>query len=193
MASEITLSLLVGTLTPTPAPREVMEALTQVEVRSSAQDRSGFDLTFALSKRSAIVTRLLPSGYFDPPTRIIITVTVKGQATVLMDGVITHQELVPSDESGRSVLSVKGEDLTRMMDLIDFSGFPFPGMPAEVRVALMVAKYLPLYKIVPLIMPSVLVDVPNPLDEIPGQRGTDLNYIKMLADNVGYVFYLQPG
>jgi hypothetical protein len=80
-----------------------------------------------------------------------------------------------------------------MMDLIDFSGFPFPGMPAEVRVALMVAKYLPLYKIVPLIMPSVLIDVPNPLDEIPGQQGTDLNYIKMLADNVGYVFYLQPG
>lgn len=192
MASEITLSLLFG-ISPKPAPREVMEALTQVQVNVSAQDKSGFDLSFAVSKRSAIVTQLLPSGYFDPPTRVIITVTVRGQATVLMDGVITHQEVVPSDESGRSVLSIKGEDLTRMMDLIDLSGFPFPAMPAEARILLMIAKYLPIYKIVPLVIPSVLIDVPNPLREIPPQVGTDLTYIKKLADRVGYVFFLQPG
>ena len=52
-----------------------------------------------------------------------------------MDGVITQQDVVPSDESGKSVLSIKGEDLTRMMDVIDLSGFPYPAMPAEARVA----------------------------------------------------------
>ena len=45
---------------------------------------------------------------------------------MLMDGVITHHEMAPSDEPGKSVLSVKGEDLTRMMDLIDMTGFPYP-------------------------------------------------------------------
>jgi hypothetical protein len=56
-----------------------------------------------------------------------------------------------------------------------------------------VAKYIPLYGIVPVVMPSVLIDVPNPLKSIPPQTGTDLTYIKALAANVGYVFFIQPG
>ena len=102
-----------------------------------------------------------------------------------MDGVITQQDVVPSDEAGNSVLSIKGEDLTRMLDLIDLSGFPFPALPAEARVALMVAKYTPVYKILPLVMPSILIDIEDPLTNIPAQIGTDLTYIKLLADRVG--------
>ena len=124
---------------------------------------------------------------------MILVVTLAGTATVLMDGVITLQEMVPTDEPGKSVLSIKGEDLTRMLDVVDLSGFPYPAMPAPARVALAMAKYIPLYGIVPLVMPSVLIDVPNPLDEIPQQEGTDLTYIKALAAEVGYVFFIQPG
>ena len=39
----------------------------------------------------------------------------------------------------------------------------------------------------------MLVAVPNPLEIIPSQRGTDLAYIKRLASQVGYVFYIEPG
>ncbi len=193
MASELTLSLLIGTVEPQPVPREVMESLVSASVTVSATDKSGFDLSFAVSTGSPLLTDLLPSGYFDPPTRVILVATMAGTATVLMDGVITLQEMVPSDEPGKSVLSIKGDDLTRMLDLIDFSGFPWPAMPAEARVALALVKYLPLYGIVPLVLPSVLINVPNPLEIIPQQEGTDLTYIKALADNVGYVFFIQPG
>ena len=62
--------------------------------------------------------------------------------------------MVPSDEPGKSVLSIKGDDLTRMLDVVDLSGFPWPAMPAEARVALAVAKYMPLYGIVPLLCPA---------------------------------------
>ena len=193
MPSEITLSLRLGKTDPQPAPREVMEALTEVQVRAGGAGRGGFDLTFALSRRSAIATRLLPTGYFDPPTRVVISVTVRGSRTVLMDGVIAQYEVVPSDEAGRSVLSVKGEDLTRMLDLIDLSGFPYPGLPAEARVAIMIAKYAPIYQIVPLIVPTVLFEVPNPLISVPPQRGTDYTYITGLAARVGYMFRFYPG
>ena len=193
MASDLTLSLLVGKVAVDPAPRPVMEALTQAQVTGSATGPSGFDLSFSVSKDSLITTQLLPSGYFDPPTRVVLAATLRGMTSVLIDGVITHQEVVPSDEPAKSVLSIKGEDLTRMMDLVDLSGFPFPAMPAEARVLAMIAKYTALYRVVPLIMPSVLLDVPVPVDKIPVQRGTDLTYIKTLADAVGYVFFLQPG
>jgi hypothetical protein len=54
------------------------------------------------------------------------------------------------------------------------------------------AKYA-VFGVVPLIIPSVLIDVPLPIETIPGQQGTDLEYIRNLADRVGYVFYLDPG
>jgi hypothetical protein len=195
MPSELTLSLRIGGVTAEPVPRAVMEALTDVSVNIGAAGSgpSGFELKFATSKASELTRRLLPSGYFDPPRRVIIGATLRGVTTVLMDGVIAHQDVVPSDEAGKSVLSIKGEDLTRMMDLVDLSGFPFLATPAELRVIIMLAKYTPIYKIVPLVLPSVLIDIPDPAREIPEQEGTDLTYIKQLADRVGYTFFLQPG
>ena len=47
--------------------------------------------------------------------------------------------------------------------------------------------------LIPLIIPSVLIDVPIPTTRIPAQKGTDLAYINELATKVGYVFYLDPG
>ena len=80
-----------------------------------------------------------------------------------------------------------------MLDLIDFSWFlKYPAMPAEARVALILAKYA-IYGIIPMIIPSVMIDVPLPLDTIPSHQGTDLQYIELLAQRVGYVFYIVPG
>jgi hypothetical protein len=189
-----TLSLWIGPTVPLPAPQPVMDALESVQVTtaSGAGAKSGFQLTFTPSKTSPILRALLPVGYFDPPTRVIITTTIRGLPTPIMDGVITRHELAPSNDPGQSKLTITGEDVSRMMELIDFSGFPWAAMPAEARVATMVAKY-GMYGIVPLVVPSVMVDTPNPMDEIPSQWGTDLAYINQLADMVGYVFYVDPG
>jgi hypothetical protein len=46
---------------------------------------------------------------------------------------------------------------------------------------------------VPLVIPSILIDIPIPVARIPFQQGTDLAYIKDLAEQVGYVFYIDPG
>ena len=192
MPSQLTLSLMIGTVTPNEAPRSVMEALTQVSVTCGS--KGSFSLSFATSKQSELLTELLPGGYFDPPSRVVISATLNGTTTVLMDGVITTQEVVPSDESGKSVLSIKGDDLTRILDLIDFSGIiPYPAMPAEARIMLMIAKYAPLYGIVPMVIPSVLLLVDNPLERIDSQTGTDLAYINSLAERAGYTFFIVPG
>ena len=86
-------------------------------------------------------------------------------------------------------MTLTGEDLTALMNQSDWSGFPFPACPAEARVALLLAKYA-VFGIVPLIVPSIMFDEVLPIDHIPSQQGTDLEYIKDLADDVGYVFYL---
>ena len=109
-----------------------------------------------------------------------------------MDGVITHHEVTPGVESGHATLTLTGEDLTAVMNWIDFTGIPYPAMPPEARVALICAKYAFL-GIIPIVIPSILIDVPIPIMEIPRHQGKDYEYIKALADRVGYDFYLEPG
>lgn len=192
MPDRFTLSLAMGGVLAAPVPQSVIDALTSVQITAASGQKSGFQITLATSKKSPVMRSLLPQGFFDPPTRVTITLTLRGTPTVLMDGVITRHELSPSNDPGQSRLTLTGEDVSRMMDIIDFSGFKFPAMPAEARVALMIAKYA-MYGLLPKVIPSVLLDVPNPLDEIPSQVGTDLAYITALANVVGYVFYVEPG
>ena len=46
--------------------------------------------------------------------------------------------------------------------------------------------------IVPLVIPPISMDVPLPTGRIPSHEGTDLHYILALAEEVGYVFYVDP-
>nr|WP_305119106.1 hypothetical protein [Tahibacter harae] len=186
------LSLLIGPGVPVPAPAAVVDALSSVQV-TSGKDSSGFQLTFSLSKQSPLLTTLLPAGYFDPvTTRVILVATVAGVPQVLMDGVVTRQELNPSSDPGQSTLTVTGEDLSALMDLIDLTGFPFPGMPEIARVYLILARYAAL-GIVPIAIPPIPPDIPIPTNDNPVQWGTDRSYIRYLASQAGYVFYVEPG
>jgi hypothetical protein len=186
------LTLLMGPVVAVPVPQEVVDSITGIQVTTAAGQRSGFQLTFSIAKNSMLLKTLLPAGFFDPMIRVIVIVTLNGTPNVIMDGLITRQQMAPSNEAGRSTLTVTGEDVSQAMDLIDFSGFPYPAMPPEARVALCVAKYA-MFGIVPLVIPSILIDVPIPTETIPRHQGTDLGYINQLANAVGYVFYIEPG
>ena len=190
----IHLTLMIGPAVPLPVPPEVLDALTSLQVTTSTSGASGFQLQFTINNQSPLQTLFLLTGGSSPIPilRVIIVVTINGTADVLMDGVMTQHELTPGANPGHSTLTVTGKDLTQVMDYIDFSGVPYPAMPNEARVALVLAKYAML-GIVPMIIPSVLVDIPLPTKEIPRHKGKDLAYIQALADEVGYVFYLDPG
>jgi hypothetical protein len=193
MLKGVTLQLYLGPLIPLPAPRAVMDALTEVSVTVNDVGQSGFQLSFTVGTRSPLHTLfLLTGGSPINLLRVVIVVILNGTPNVLMDGVVTNHQILPGRDAGHATLSITGEDLSVLMDKLDFSGFPFPAMPAEARVALLLLKYAVL-GIVPLIIPSILIDVPIPTTRIPFQQGTDLSYIRELAERVGYVFYLDPG
>ena len=194
LSGNINLSLMIGPLVPIPAPRAAIEALQEITVTTSDEGRSGFQLSFAIDTQSPLHTLFLLAGGASPLPilRVVIVATIKGTPQVIMDGAVTNTQITPGTKSSKATLNVTGEDLTVLMDKQDFSGLPFPAMPAEARVALLCAKYAVL-GIVPLVIPSVLVDVPLPTTKIEAQKGTDLAYIRQLAERVGYVFYIDPG
>jgi len=177
MSDSFTLLLLMGPTLAVPVPQPVIDALTGVQVTTTAGQASGFQLGFALSKNSPLSQSLLPLGFFDPKTRVIVVVILNGWPTVLMDGVITRQDVTPSSDPGASTLTITGEDLTLLMDLEDVQT-GYPGLTAEARVGVICMKYAE-YGIVPAPVPTLLLDTPNPQEKIPVQSGTD--HLSLLA------------
>lgn len=193
MGSPLYLTLLIGPVEAVPAPKPVMDALTSVEVSVSAKGASGFQLNFTLANSSPLQTLfLLAGGAPLPIIRVILVATFGGLPQVVIDGVVKHTEVVPDAMRGSSTLAVTGEDLTAVMDLIPFSGLPYPGMTPDLRVRTILAKYS-MFGIVPNVFPVVTPDVELPVERIPTHKGTDLDYIRQLASDAGYVFYLEPG
>ena len=192
LKGNIRLTLMMGPVVPVPVPRAVIDALTSVEVKTAAGEPSGFQLTFGFSIKSPLNTLLLLLGQVGPFIRTIIVVTVNGTPHVLTDGVVVQHQVTPNVETGQSVLTITGSDLMAVMGYVDFTGIPYPALPAEARVALIIAKYA-VYGMIPLVIPSVFMDVPIPVNRIPTHQGTDLEYVNRLAEDVGYVFYIEPG
>jgi hypothetical protein len=191
--NSVQLSLMIGPVFPLPVPRAVLDALAEVEVKVEDVGTSGFQLIFSIDKQSPLqILFLLTGGMPLLFMRVVLVATVNGVANVLMDGVITNNQISPGDKGSNSTLTITGKDLTALMDQSNWSGFPFPACPAEARVALILVKYA-LFGVIPLIIPSVLIDVPIPIDRIPSQKGTDLEYVRYLAEQAGYVFYIDPG
>ncbi|MBZ5506419.1 MAG: hypothetical protein LAO78_13240 [Acidobacteriia bacterium] len=192
MLKGVHLTLMIGPMAPVPAPKSVMDALTSAQV-TSGKDKSGFQLTFAVSKASPLLTAMLPAGYFDPMiTRVIIVATLGGMPNVLMDGIVTRQELTPSNDPGQSTLTITGEDLSVLMNVAQMPFMRYWALPEVGRLYVILAKYL-VFGIVPVLIPPIPPDVTLPSDQVPTHWGTDLDYINLMANDAGYVFYVEPG
>src|SRR5271157_3846213 len=184
---------MMGPVIAVPVPSSVLESLAEVEVNVHDIEPSGFKLTFSIDKQSPLQLLFLLSGGLPLLfMRCILVATVNGVANVLIDGVITKNEIAPGDKGSSSTLTLLGRDLTALMDQVNWSGFPFPACPREARVALMLAKYA-FFGVLPLIIPSIVFDISLPIEQIPSQQGSDLQYIRQLAEEVGYVFFIAAG
>src|SRR5207245_1000857 len=103
---------------------------------------------------------------------------------------ITHQQLTPSQEPGKSTLTVTGEDVSVMMDM-DEKTQTYPNMPDIVIVNKIILSYAQ-YGLIPNVIPPASLDVPLMVDWVPSYQGTDLSYIQQLAAKNAYVFYVEP-
>lgn len=185
----IRLFLLIGRPTvPQPAPYQVMSAFIDLEVTNRDRERDGFQMSFTLGKESPLDYGLVREGVFSPPNRVIIAVTINVVPEVLLDGIITNQQIIPSNRAGESRIVVTGEDLSLKLDLEERSE-TYPNQADSVIVTRLLGNYATL-GILPQVTPTT--DVPLETDRVPSQQGSDLAYIRELAGNNGFVFYIEP-
>ena len=184
------LTLLIGPTAPLPAPPFLLEALQSVEVTHTDEERSGFQITFRAARgdlTDALDYKLLTLPLLRPFNRVVLLSTIDFVPRVLMDGFITHQQLDPA----KSVLTITGEDVSVMMDLTEKSA-EHPALDETLIATKIIATYAQ-YGLIPNVIPPPIPDPPLPIERTPVQQGTDLAYLKAMAQRFGYVFYVKPG
>ncbi|NOR41706.1 MAG: hypothetical protein GQ572_00095 [Gammaproteobacteria bacterium] len=190
----IHLTLLIGPSVPVPAPLFLIESLQRVEVTHRDSSRSGFQITFQIGRSGPadlLDYQHLSSPLLRPFNRIILIVTFNATPRVLMDGIITNQQMQPGNEPGTSTLTITGEDISVMMSRVERI-IKRDGQSDQIK-ATMILKDYPQYGLVPNVIPPLTVETPNPLEITLVQRGTDLALLQSMARCHGYVFYIVPG
>ena len=192
----IQMTLRIGPTVPEPAPLFLMESLQRVEVTHSDQRLSGFQITFQMGRSGPadlLDYQHLSNPLLRPFNRIILIVTFNAMPRVLMDGIITNQQVQPGNEAGTSTLTITGEDVSVMMHkeekLIEHIG---QSDPIIAKMILNNKKYAQ-YKLIPKVIEPPTVETPNKSEKIPVQYGTDLAHLQSMARCHGYVFYIVPG
>lgn len=194
MALGVHLTLLIGPTVPVPAPADITEAVQSVSVTHNDEGRSGFQLTLGIGREGPadlLDYRLLLNPLLRPFNRVILVVLFNGLPRVLMDGVITNRQFSPGAQAGPTTLTLTGEDVSVMMDL-EKKRAEHPAQ-SEMLIALKIIASYARYGLIPLVIPPVAIDQPMPTDRTPVQQGTDLEYLKTMAQRYGYVFYVEPG
>ncbi|HEV2255626.1 MAG TPA: hypothetical protein VGS06_20815 [Streptosporangiaceae bacterium] len=189
-----TLTLLIGPTLPVPASPVLLDALDHVEVTTSDRGRSGFQVVFSAGRSGSadlIDYPLLSQPELRPFSRVVLLVAFGGPPKVLMDGVITHRELMPGDLPGHGTLTITGEDVSVMMDLEEKNA-EHPAQAENVIATLLIGSY-PTYGLIPQVTPPSSIDSPTPVERVPVQRGTDLAYLNQMAARFGFVCYVIPG
>ncbi len=184
----VRLQLLIGSTVPRPASYDLVDALAAVEVENNDQGFDGFKLSFSLVKSPLLDYDLLGGGLLEPPSRVTIAVTVGVLPKVLIDGVITRHETTASNQPGASMLHVYGRDISQLLDLEERSE-TYPNQADSLIVQRLLGQY-PTLRLTPQVASTE--DFPVETDRIPSQQGTDLSYIRNLAERNGFVFYIEP-
>ena len=108
MLKSVQLSLMIGPIVPMTVPRVVLDSLASVEVKVEDVGTSGFQLIFSIDKQSPLqILFLLTGGSPLLFMRVVLVATVNGVDNVLIDGVITNNQISPGDKGSNSTLTIR--------------------------------------------------------------------------------------
>jgi hypothetical protein len=190
----VNLTLLIGPTVPLPATPDIAEALQSVSVTQNDEGRSGFQIVLQVGRTGPtdlLDYRLLLNPLLRPFSRVILMVLFNGMPRVLIDGLITNQQFSPGSAPGTATLTLTGEDVSVAMDM-EKKRAEWPAMSEMVIANVIIGSYAQ-YGLVPMVIPPPTIDQPLPIERTPVQQGTDLDYLKTMAQRFGFVFYVEPG
>jgi hypothetical protein len=177
-----------------PAPAEALDALEELEILVSARRPSGFKLVLQAGRDGAL-GRTGPPFVDDPRfrhgARVVVAMRIGAGVHPVFDGVTTQTRYVPGTDAGEGKLVLLGRDLTWLLDR-DEVHEPYRGMDDEDIARLVLGRYAS-WGITPVTDQPLVSEPANPNDRVIQQRGTDLAFLRKLADRHGYRVFQRPG
>jgi hypothetical protein len=190
----VRVTLLLGPTVAVPVPPPVIQALRAVEVTHKDEGHSGFSITFNVGRSGPadlLDYALVANPLLKPFNRVIVIVTFNVTPHVLMDGIIARQELSQGQQPGSATLTIKGLDVSVMMDR-EVRSAEHPAQDETIIANKLIASYAK-YGLIPMVIPPLAIDPPIPIERTPVQQVTDLEFLRQMAARHGYVFYVAPG
>ncbi len=179
----VTYTLLIGLV---PAPQPLLDAVQQIEVEASLDVASMFRLRFGISQTAIGDWSVLEYDLFRPLLPISIRVqSGLGPPEALINGYVSGQQVTYAAEPGQSTLEVSGMDATVLMNLQE-KAFPWPNLPDSAIAAAIFGQYA----LVPVVLPTAPVLIEP--EGTTTQRGTDIRFLRRLAQRNGFECYVQP-
>lgn len=188
MLGGISATLFMG-LPLLPAPQSLIEALQKIEIETSTELASVFRLRFGLTQSPGHDWDLVDEEYqdtlFRPFTPLQIGVQIGTDLPqAIINGYVSGQQVLYDDAGGGSALEITGMDASMLMNLQEkVVRWPM----ADYQIAAAIFGQYP-------IIPQVSSTLPS-LSEPEGtttQRGTDIRFLRRLAQRNGYECFVQP-
>jgi len=196
MLPDLILGLLIGPTLPTAVPADIAAALLSADVNlsddSGGEGQQGFQLRFAARRDRGVTANygLLADPILQPGNRLVITITIKAQPQVLIDGIITHQQLDFSSTGEGADLIITGRDIGLLMDL-EQKAKGYVGMQHEAVVNTVLQAYQRLGIGAEVTAPATVWPKQTP-QHVPFQQETDRQFLRKLAAANGYIFFVRP-
>jgi len=185
---DISFTLLINGM---PADQDLLAALQQIEVEDHADMADILRLRFAIGVRDGCANwSIIDEDLFQALDEITIMVQVGTLAEPLIVAHVTQVDGQFSNQPGQSMLNVVAMDPTMLMNLRE-TVRSWPNMSdSEIATAIFTdAAYTRHHRIVPVVETTTLRR--QETETTVMQRGTDIQFLRELAERNGFECYLE--
>ena len=168
-----------------PASAEVLDAVREIQVENNSEMAGIFRLRLAIGMSDNGDWTIIEDDPFQPLTPVAIAIQVgTGLSEPVINGYVTSQQILLSNEPGRSFLEIVGMDPTVLMNLEE-KVTAWPNMSDNDIAAAIFEQY----GFIPDTDRTQPVRQENDVTTI--QRGSDIRFLRRLADRNGFECYVE--
>jgi phage protein D len=169
-----------------PAPAELIESFQSLDVDTSVDAGSTFTLVVGITQ-SARDWTVLEKDLFKPLTPVGIRVKVAtGNSVLVLNGYVSNQRVVYSDQPGSSALHVDGMDASLLMNLEERVKAWQDQSDSKIATEIFGNHKLD----TDVTTTSAVLSDP---EGTTIQRGSDIRFLRRLARRNGFECYVRPG
>jgi phage protein D len=169
-----------------PVSADLLRATKEVEVDASLEAASSFRLRIAISETDDADWSVLREDVFKPLTAVQIRIQAGTVPQALINGYVANASVTWSDDGPGSTLEVSGMDATLLMNLeekVKDWGSQSDGQIAQ--------QILGDHKLTAQVTATSAPVIADPEGRTI-QRGTDMRFLRRLAQRNGYECFVQP-